>query len=126
MAARRTVLITGLAVLALAGGTLAAGMQARGAGTGAARGAERAAAPALVGQRAGGGEFSLRDLAGAPAVLVFYRGAYCPLCVRRLEALAAHAPAYERAGARVVAVTADGPDAAHETARALGGGVTIV
>lgn len=112
MAVRRGVLTAVVAALALSGGVLT-GMQARG---GAATSGAAAAAPALEGTRAGGGSFTLRELAGAPAVLVFYRGAYCPLCLRRLESLEAHAAAYERAGARVVAVTADPPDVARATA----------
>jgi mycoredoxin-dependent peroxiredoxin len=82
--------------------------------------------PALTGQRAGGGSFNVAELRGAPAVLVFYRGAHCPLCMQRLEALGRRARAYDRLGAAVVAITMDPPDVAGNTARELGIDVPIV
>jgi peroxiredoxin len=77
------------------------------------------AAPALIGERAGGGSFDLRELAGQPTVIVFYRGAHCPLCMQRLASLHERSGVYERLGARVVAVTGDGADVARNTAREL-------
>ncbi len=75
--------------------------------------------PVLAGRSTRGGRFSLRDVAGAPAVLLFVRGAYCPLCQERLRTAAAYAGAYEDAGVRLVAVTLDPPDQARATAKAL-------
>ncbi len=76
--------------------------------------------PVLAGSSSRGGRFTLRQVAGAPAVLLFLRGSYCPLCQERLQALAAYAGAYEDAGVRVVAVTLDPPEQARATAKALG------
>lgn len=77
------------------------------------------AAPALAGPSTEGGRFSLREVAGAPAVIVFVRGSYCPICQARLRALAAYAGAYDERGTRVVAVTLDPPGRAKATAREL-------
>jgi peroxiredoxin len=124
MAAGRGTWVALVAFAALGGGALV-GMQVRG---GSPAGVEptTAGAPTLQGRESGGGDFSLRDLIGTPAVLVFYRGGHCPLCLQRLGALEAHAAAYERAGARVVAVTGESLDAARNTADEVGGGVRIV
>ncbi len=76
-------------------------------------------APALAGPSTEGGRFSLREVAGAPALIVFVRGSYCPICRARLRALAGYAGAYQGLGFRVVAVTLDPPDRAKATAREL-------
>lgn len=47
---------------------------------------------------------------GQPGVIVFYSSAACGLCRVQLENLQAHLPAYDREGARVVAVTLDPPE----------------
>lgn len=83
-------------------------------------------APPLDGTRAGGGEFTLADLRGGPVVLVFYRGAFCGLCQQRLRQLEAHREAYERFGARVVAVTLDDPEVAETTRDELDLDLTVV
>lgn len=86
------------------------------------RGAQTAGPPAgmaLQGHSADGGEFTLRQVAGAPAVLVFLRGSFCPLCVDRLRQLSAYEGAYRAAGARVVAVTLDRPEVAASTSHDL-------
>ncbi len=79
-----------------------------------------AASPALAGSSTQGGRLALKDLAGAPAVLVFVRGSYCPLCIARLRSATAYAGAYQDAGVRLVAVTMDAPDVAKSTAHDLG------
>jgi len=76
-------------------------------------------APPLAGTSTRGGRFDLGELAGGPALLLFVRGSYCPLCQARLQALAAYAGAYEDAGVRVVAVTLDAPATAQATAHEL-------
>jgi peroxiredoxin len=44
-------------------------------------------------------------LARGPAVISFYRGAWCPYCSAELNALAEIAPQIEAAGAKLVAIT---------------------
>ncbi len=78
-----------------------------------------AGTPVLAGSSSRGGRFTLRQVAGAPALLLFVRGSYCPICRERLRTLAAYAGAYEDAGVWVVAVTLDPPDQARATAREL-------
>lgn len=73
------------------------------------------AAPPLSGTTASGSDFELDEVRGQPVVLVFYRGAFCNLCQRRLLQLAAHREAYEQLGGRVIAVTLDDPETADET-----------
>ena len=50
---------------------------------------------------------TLRDLAGAPAVLVFYPFAFSRVCSGELDELAGLRPAFESAGARLLAVSCD-------------------
>jgi peroxiredoxin len=125
MAVRSRIAIGATLIIAATGGAVAA-MQAPQQQRTPAADASAARTPALTGTKAGGGNFDLRELAGSPAVLVFYRGAYCPLCIQRLEELAGSASAYERAGARVVAITADPPEIARSTAGDLDGDITFV
>ncbi len=75
--------------------------------------------PVLAGSSSEGGRFTLREVAGAPALLLFVRGSYCPLCQERLRTAAVYLGAYEAAGIRVVAVTLDPPDQARATAKEL-------
>jgi mycoredoxin-dependent peroxiredoxin len=125
MAARSRIAIGATLIIAAAGGAVAA-MQPPQQQRAPTTEASAARTPALAGTKARGGSFDLRELAGSPAVLVFYRGAYCPLCIQRLEQLAGSVDAYERAGARVVAITADPPEIARSTAGDLHGDVTVV
>jgi peroxiredoxin len=62
-------------------------------------------APPLAGTRPGGGEYTLGRERGRSTAVVFLRGFDCGLCRERLRLLQASHPEYERAGARVVAVT---------------------
>ncbi len=75
--------------------------------------------PVLAGRSTRGGRFTLRDVAGSAALLLFVRGSYCPICQERLRTAAAYAGAYQDAGVRVVAVTLDAPDRARGTAQEL-------
>jgi peroxiredoxin len=84
------------------------------------------AAPPLQGRSTEGGEFSLKDVAGGPAVVLFVRGSFCPVCRERLRALAASTAAYRDAGARVVAVTLDAPPVASDLAHELGLALPLV
>lgn len=76
-------------------------------------------APELQGRAEGGAAFRIEELRGTPTVVVFYRGGYCGLCRERLRELQDNLAAYGRAGAEVVAVTPDPPDAAARTATEL-------
>jgi peroxiredoxin len=90
-------------------------------GTGApgSAGLPAVTAPALVGEKAGGGTFSLKDMQGSPVVLVFYRGTFCGICTERLKQLSEFNQHYEAAGAKVVAVTLDTPETAKRASEAL-------
>lgn len=78
------------------GGMLAAGMEA----------------PDFLLPGADGVLHSLRGLtAQGPAVLVFYRGGWCPYCNIQLRGLQRELPRIEAAGARLVAISPQLPDA---------------
>lgn len=55
--------------------------------------------------------------AGRPAVLLFYRGGWCPYCNTTLRAYAEALPRIEAAGAVLVAVTPERAERASETVR---------
>lgn len=61
------------------------------------------------------------DLAGVledgPVVLIFYRGGWCPFCVKQLKQFEADRERIESAGGRIVAVSTESPDYTHETAQ---------
>jgi len=55
---------------------------------------------------------SLRELVAAqPAVLIFYRGGWCPYCSKHLAALAEIEPQILEAGHRIIAISPDQPSA---------------
>jgi peroxiredoxin len=66
------------------------------------------------------------DLAGdAPerfALVVFYRGLHCPICLKYLRELAQLMPEYARRGTKIVAVSPDTPERAADMARKVGAG----
>ncbi|OPF83741.1 alkyl hydroperoxide reductase [Streptomyces antioxidans] len=59
-----------------------------------------------------GGTLALEDLlsAGAPVVLTFYRGAWCPYCNMTLRSLQRHHKDITARGARLVAISPQRPD----------------
>lgn len=57
-----------------------------------------------------GNRVSSRDLVGAPALLVFYRGNWCPLCVTQVQDLARNYRALRGRGIRVVLVSPQSPE----------------
>lgn len=58
-----------------------------------------------------GEELKLRELlAEQPAVLVFYRGGWCPYCVRHLAALAEIEDELKSSGHRLLAISPDRPE----------------
>lgn len=64
--------------------------------------------PTLELPRVGGGALSLPgDLAGDFAVVLVYRGAWCPYCRGQLAAFSRAKPALDEAGVRVVALSVD-------------------
>ncbi len=52
-----------------------------------------------------GNAFNSKSLRGAPAVVMFYRGNWCPLCVAQVREMAAAYRELERRGARVLLVS---------------------
>lgn len=74
-----------------------------------------AALPDVTLPDADGTPRSLHDL--APAVIVFYRGAWCPYCNLQLRAWQRHLPELEARGVRLVAIS---PQAAEGTRTAAG------
>jgi peroxiredoxin len=73
-----------------------------------ARLAEDQTFPSLTLTLAGGGTLTLPgDLAGSPAVVLVYRGSWCPFCTSQLAAFARATAKLTEAGARVVAISAD-------------------
>ncbi|MFP5077043.1 peroxiredoxin-like family protein [Rhizobium sp. YIM 134829] len=73
-----------------------------------------------------GSPLSLEDTIGKrPAVLLFYRGGWCPYCNVPLRAYAAALPEIEALGAGLVAITPELPDHALRTAEAAGVGFPI-
>lgn len=56
-----------------------------------------------------------RTLLEQPSVIVFYRGHWCPFCMKQLVALQEIAPALEGLGVKLVAVTPDKPEYITET-----------
>ena len=64
--------------------------------------------PRLVVKSVAGGEIHLpEDLAGSYGVVLFYRGAWCPLCREQLSDYAAAIGALDDLGVKIVALSAD-------------------
>jgi thiol-disulfide isomerase/thioredoxin len=64
--------------------------------------------PAIIVPRAGGGTITLPDdLAGGFAVVLFYRGSWCPYCNAQLRAFQRATDTLAELGARVVALSVD-------------------
>jgi len=61
-------------------------------------------------------EIRVADLySDQPAVLIFYRGGWCPYCTRDLREWEGALPEFENAGARVVAISLETPEHAYDT-----------
>jgi thioredoxin-dependent peroxiredoxin len=69
---------------------------------------------------AGGGTLGRDDLAGQPAVLLFFLEAATPDCRQQLVTFAGEAETLSALGARVVAISADPPERLAEWAARLG------
>jgi peroxiredoxin len=67
-----------------------------------------------------GGSLSLQALLqDGPVILSFYRGSWCPFCNLELNALQARLPDIRAAGARLIAVSPEKPDASLSHAEKL-------
>ncbi len=61
-------------------------------------------------------EVSLRKLVSdKPAVIIFYRGGWCPFCNRHLQSLAGIEDDLEKAGVQLLAISMDQPSKLRET-----------
>jgi peroxiredoxin len=64
---------------------------------------------------------TLADVRGTrPAMLVFYRGGWCPTCNYQIHELSAHYVDFERRGVAIIAVSVDKPEYAAGTRREYG------
>lgn len=61
-----------------------------------------------------------------PVVLVFYRGGWCPYCVKHLSDLQAHIGELEELGASVIAVSPETPEHVAESIEKTGAEYTIL
>lgn len=78
-------------------------------------------------RRADGSEASLSALlAGEPAIVVFYRGGWCPYCNRQLEALASLTAELEALGLPIIGLSADRPERVAEAIAATAPDYTLV
>lgn len=73
--------------------------------------------PHFTAQDLEGKRVSSRDLAGSPALLVFYRGNWCPICVTQVQDLARSYRALRDRGIRVILVSPQSPEHTASLAR---------
>lgn len=72
--------------------------------------------PAVTAHRVGGGEIALPDdVAGGWAVLLLYRGYWCPYCRQQLEDFERYLDRFHGADVQVVALSADRKEEARAT-----------
>ncbi len=77
--------------------------------------------PAIDARLVGGGRWALAaEKADKLALLVFYRGLFCPICKAWLAELNALVPEFERRGVSVIALSCDRRDAAEKTVQDWG------
>lgn len=67
-----------------------------------------------------GNPVSTAMLRGRPAVILFFRGNWCPLCMAQLRELSRRRPQLERRGARIVLISAQPAVRTRRLARRLG------
>ncbi len=65
-------------------------------------------------------------LAAGPMVLSFYRGAWCPVCNTEMQALQQALPQIEAAGARLLAISPQAPDASQAFVQKLDVGFDVL
>ncbi len=86
-----------------------------------------AAAPDVLLRNASGTEIRLHDLVkDQPAVLVFYRGGWCPYCSEQLQGLRDIQEPLNELGASLIAVSPDKPETFGETVSELKLGYQVV
>lgn len=86
-----------------------------------------AALPAFEGRRADGGVVTDRDVvAAAPAVVVLYRGGWCPFCRTQLGELQAAHDRLRAAGLTLFAITTEPPEELARLQARLGERVTLL
>lgn len=61
-----------------------------------------------------GKDFTLSSQRGRKVLIVFYRGHWCPYCMAQLKDLAANKAKFDKAGVRIVAISADALDMARK------------
>lgn len=61
-----------------------------------------------------GNDFTLSSQRGRKVLIVFYRGHWCPYCMAQLKDLAANKAKFEKAGVRIVAISADAMEMARK------------
>ncbi|MDX2130541.1 MAG: peroxiredoxin-like family protein [Planctomycetota bacterium] len=84
-------------------------------------------APDFTLKNAAGADVHLRDLlAKGPVVLTWYRGGWCPYCSIQLRAMQEVLPELTAAGAHVVALSPEKPDATAKTAESNLLGFTVL
>ena len=84
-------------------------------------------APAFTLKDPEGREVSSADLlAQGPLIVSFYRGVWCPYCNLELQALQAALPAFEAAGAELVAISPQAAPNSRKSARQNGLGFPIL
>lgn len=77
--------------------------------------------PALDARLVGGGRWALaREKADKLALLVFYRGVFCPVCRAWLAELERLLPEFEKRGVSVIALSCDKKDAAERAVKEWG------
>src|SRR5947208_15204781 len=72
--------------------------------------------PTITASRVGGGEMTIpQDLAGRWAVLLFYRGHWCPYCRQQLLDFQRAREQLDELGAQIVALSVDSLEQAQKT-----------
>jgi peroxiredoxin len=83
--------------------------------------------PAFRARTADGVVFTEQDLAAAaPAVVVLYRGWWCPYCTTQLDEITREHEAFETAGLRVFALSVDPPEESRRLEARFNGRVTLL
>lgn len=74
-----------------------------------------------------GKEADLKKLLSAkPTVLIYYRGSWCPYCMKHLKEMSKAAAEFEALGYQVVAISPDRPEIAAKSAKNLGSGIQVL
>ncbi len=73
--------------------------------------------PAAILSDAAGKSFDLnKAISAKPSILVFYRGGWCPYCIKQLSALQEVLPDLEKLGYQLIAVSTDAPAGLNQSA----------